>query len=440
MTQLNQAIAEKLHTAGLPLNPELVNKISAQAAQHIEAKKSMAAAGVEDILTKQFEKLFDRPIDALAQQVIQALQHDVQHASLPAIAELASNRQHFAKNIFRPSAGSMSPTQKQEFVAGMSEGIGEMPTLEQIETAQPRSFPTESEPTTTRPLTELPEPTEFGEPATSAKPSEQVKQPSEQKVPSIEQRLGVAEADTRQRYEHVVAETPDDLLARASNWYEGSASLKKKAQFHEYRGKKHLAQKIYTARGGEGGAGGYVERAFYRAVLGKLGEKAEHVGRKINQNIKEGKFSSFYIALILAVVKDVIDGLEAPEDGASIIAPILSFVLFLVLTYILWGEGTYFKVKIIKKLFAAQITMFIAELIPVLNVFPWYTISILLMEYYALTSIAKQKTLLLRQLVLLKKIKLQMRIYRLVNRDKELNPRQIRTIESELLAIEKAAA
>ncbi|EKD76206.1 MAG: hypothetical protein ACD_43C00192G0003 [uncultured bacterium] len=152
----------------------------------------------------------------------------------------------------------------------------------------------------------------------------------------------------------------------------------------------HQKQKNLAA-GGSGSVTQTLQRkAMYYMGLKKLQQYGDKIGGKLKENIKTGKFTYFMIALIIGIAKDLLDWLEIIYGDPGITGSIINIFLSVILTVILFGEGTWFKRWIIKKLFGKIIIVMISEFIPVWDYFPTYTIGILLMGYQNYIEIRKQ--------------------------------------------------
>lgn len=142
---------------------------------------------------------------------------------------------------------------------------------------------------------------------------------------------------------------------------------------------------------------GLSSNAALTSALRQTQQLGQNIGEKLRNNIKTGKFNAFVIALACAVVKDILDLFDS-ATFATIIAKILFLLaatfITAIITAILVGQGTYFKRKLIKKYLGKLIASFILGFIPVLNIYPEYTIAVLMMEIDSVKNIRKQRAAL----------------------------------------------
>lgn len=147
-----------------------------------------------------------------------------------------------------------------------------------------------------------------------------------------------------------------------------------------------------SAEGAGGGQDAIEGEARSKSEGGKLTERGvqkagERIGANIKARMKSGEFKGFVIAMIFAISKDTIDWID-PEGTIPFLVNIF---LLSALNAILLGEGTYFKRKLIEKFIGKAIGAAIAEFIPGCNLFPTYTIGILLMKAESDKEVKKQK-------------------------------------------------
>lgn len=171
---------------------------------------------------------------------------------------------------------------------------------------------------------------------------------------------------------------------------------KRKANWKKY--KKLLAsdRKTQEAQAAAAGHNAAVQQSLQRKAMYYLGLKAlnkygTQIGDKLKSNIKTGSFSSFYFALALGIIKDLLDWAEILYGDPGIAGSIINIFVGIILAAVLFGEGLWFKRWLIKKFLGRAIVSLIVEYIPVFDYFPTYTIAILLMGYQNFKAIMKQK-------------------------------------------------
>ncbi len=147
-----------------------------------------------------------------------------------------------------------------------------------------------------------------------------------------------------------------------------------------------------SAESGGGGQDAIEGEARSRAEGGKLTERGvqkagERIGANIKARMKAGEFQGFLLAMIFAICKDTIDWIEP----TGWIPALVNAFLYGALTVILLGEGTLLKRIIIKRFLGKAIVAGIAEFIPGFNLFPTYSIGILLMKAESDKEVKKQK-------------------------------------------------
>lgn len=162
-------------------------------------------------------------------------------------------------------------------------------------------------------------------------------------------------------------------------------------QIQESQRKMQEAEQASAADAG-GGEAAIEGEARSKAAGGKLTERGvakagERIGQSIKARMKNGEFKGFAIAMVVAIAKDAIDWMEP----SGMLPALVSVFLGGILTAILLGEGTYFKRLLIKRFLGKAIIGCIAEFIPGFNLFPTYTIGILLMKADADAEVKKQK-------------------------------------------------
>jgi hypothetical protein len=239
-----------------------------------------------------------------------------------------------------------------------------------------------------------------GKPGTrpgTAAPEEQA-MPEEQAAPPTPlERLQGAQQDISNQLNQVRGR---DAKANAYERYQNSALGRRKhtRQQHQALLKSdaaYLKQKDIAT----GGTGGGIKQSLQRKAMYYMGLKVlqkygEQVGSKLKANIKSGKFSSFFIVLILAIVKDAIDLASVLYLDPGLTGMILNIFISIILTVVLLGEGVWFKRWFIKRFLWKLILGLIFEEIPYLEWFPTYTVSILLMGAQHYQAYKKQKAAL----------------------------------------------
>lgn len=124
------------------------------------------------------------------------------------------------------------------------------------------------------------------------------------------------------------------------------------------------------------------QQAAYGHGLNLVANEGAKLGGQLKQNIKTGKFSSFFLCLILALIKDIVEPIAVFYFDPGITGWVLSVFIGALLTALLFGEGTWFRRWLIKKFIGKAMVAVIVGLIPGVNiVFPEYTVGVLLMGY-----------------------------------------------------------
>jgi len=106
------------------------------------------------------------------------------------------------------------------------------------------------------------------------------------------------------------------------------------------------------------------------------------IGYELRQRIAAGSFQGFLMALGLAAVKDLWDFITEFFD-AGLTGSLLNILITTALIIIVMFQGIWFKRFIIKKFWKRYVAVAIAEFIPIVNFFPWWTISIILVKQQA---------------------------------------------------------
>lgn len=107
----------------------------------------------------------------------------------------------------------------------------------------------------------------------------------------------------------------------------------------------------------------------------------EHIGEHLRQKIMQGSFTSFIIAMCLAALKDVWDLTIFVDLG--FLAMMMNIIVTAALIRLTWFQGIWLKRLIVRKLLGRIIIVLIAELIPGVNLFPAYTIGVLMIKHEA---------------------------------------------------------
>lgn len=135
--------------------------------------------------------------------------------------------------------------------------------------------------------------------------------------------------------------------------------------------------------------------SFEKNALDHTHAVAEDAGKKygneLQARIKTGDFSSFFLALIVALVADVLAGVEVAGDGGSFLMSLVGVFIDGVMFALLMGQGTWFKKQIVVRLIWPLIAGAVMEALPFLDIIPTYTILVLWMEINALKELRKNK-------------------------------------------------
>lgn len=126
-----------------------------------------------------------------------------------------------------------------------------------------------------------------------------------------------------------------------------------------------------------------VEKSESRLEALKQGLK---LGLYLKKRIKDGKFDSFIVVLILSLIKDFIDFASLGTFGTvfNIFITITLFIVFFL-------QKQTFKKYFIKKFLWKYIAVMVAEYIPGLDVMPSYTMSAILLKLSIDRKIGKMK-------------------------------------------------
>lgn len=128
----------------------------------------------------------------------------------------------------------------------------------------------------------------------------------------------------------------------------------------------------------------------------KVRSKMYKYGFELRNRVLTGDYQAFYVALALALLGDL-PALVALVAGIDpgILANLISFIVAPLLFYINSFSGTWFKRMLINKFFRQYIMTVVAENIPFVGeVYPGYTINVLLIKYYAEKEKKKNKHIL----------------------------------------------
>lgn len=330
-SQIDTLVTTALQLAGLPMVPDLKEKL-----QNELSKKLFPTVNAQITVPPQ---LIQTALAALQTSLQQELTSSLQNASLAAIAELSTLAN--AKAAPQP-AGVMSPEQ----LAGLSEAssdttnestISTTTTHDDASTSAPTAAP---QPEVKPPDTQRPAPTPANQPATSAVP----------------------ESDALP----MPAAAPEETVA-AYREREVANKLAAEKRRRETTGQSPLSAQQTSDR---------------TARLNALANEGAAIGEKLKHNIKTGKFSSFFIALVLALTKDILEPIGLLFGDPGLVGAALSIFIGGLLTALLFSEGVWFRRWLVKKFLGKAIIAFIASLIPVVNIaFPEYTVGVLLMGY-----------------------------------------------------------
>lgn len=108
-------------------------------------------------------------------------------------------------------------------------------------------------------------------------------------------------------------------------------------------------------------------------------------GAHLRKEIATGAFSGFFIALLLAMIKDLADAEQ------FVLTWVVNFFVTISLLVVIMFQGTYFKRRVFRAVWKRVVVAVFAESIPILNVIPWYTIAILLIKREADKHINEKK-------------------------------------------------
>lgn len=364
-----------LAQTGLPIVPEVQRELESQLSQIIFARVS---GGVKDAAAQAFsQQLADTLHSTIQQQLEQALQS----ASLAAIAEFALPQAGTARRPSRPVAS-------EEMLAGLSETPSDL--AEDVTTTTSRVSSESSAPAGAAPYPST-IPTEAapgGMPTTlGPRPAPQSGAPAPGQRPAVTGQAGKTPADattttpaaaSTPEASTTVPNTVSDTVSEPDEPGEADIIDQSKEQAIA---NTLAATKRRRAAAGQPDLSGQ-QQASYHYGLNLVADAGTKAGNKLKDNIKNGKFTSFYICLLLALVKDVGEIVAVAYFDPGITGDILSAFIGFALTAILLGEGTYFRRWLIKKFFGKAIVAFIIGLIPGVNiVFPEYTVGILLMGW-----------------------------------------------------------
>lgn len=456
-----EAVKAGLQQAGLPLPPALermiVRGISLQADRRVNA------------LVGEQKKKIDAAVSALKTRLAKDTQRSIDSASLAASAEIMPRlaKQKLGMRARTPDRNVPARMEEgaerplpQKFLAGLGEAGGE-------EMARPPVIP-EGAPSTAPPAMPetgiIPGEEEVAKivPGREALPLRDLT--PKQRAAFAQQELArqLATTGARRKVKGAAAEMPgegvptpeeeaatilpsappDELAALEQEMVQARQLRQTRASSPEQltrtvrgaRHKRHVYRKLVAA--GETQQKGIQHRLMYLLGIGAMDRFGEAIGEKIQHNVRTGSFRGFVLALYLAIAKDLLDLIDTATFAtvvAKIVIIFLQLLLSAIIGAILFGQGTYFKRKIIKKLFGRMIMVAIAGLVPGLNVFPEYTIGILLMKASIDKSIHKQKKAY-------EELQEQMNALRRLQRSgREIDPRRIAKIRAKLETLKKIA-
>ena len=371
---LQELSANVLAKAGIPVVPEVQRQIEEQLAEKIFPKSATVDSG-------QVSQIFSQLVAGEFQNTIQQqLESLFKKASLAAIAELG----------LPETPAQIKPVASEEMLAGLSETpeSGE----ELSDTTTSRISSESSAPTSTSPYpSTIPQEGQApgGMPTTPAgkpgqQPPQRVKRPTRQPT---SQATGQPQPDDQPAAESPAttgaAPTDEQTPVTEEPAEDEGPGEEETVEQHKERSIANAlaAEKRRRTSRGQADMSGQ-QQAAHAYGLNMVANEGAKIGDKLKGDIKSGKFTSFYICLILAVVKDLGEAVAVAYFDPGLTGDILSIFIGGLLTALLLGEGTYFRKWLIKKFFGKVIVAFIVGLIPGVNVvFPEYTIAVLLMGW-----------------------------------------------------------
>ncbi len=373
----------------------LIPKIAAELMQN---EQIMAAVNLEDptdgLSPKALESALQEHSGEILKIMQQALNNGMQNATLASLADMHN---------YTPSGGIQEvSTEEREEAARMIEELGSEGAGEEREA---EAATAEQEP-------EAP-----GEPESIAPPQSAVSLPSSADEEALAQQgmVNLAGDDSEKRKQQLArfsqAEQEKQLAEEDGDGEQDTdgegigqagqiAALNKEKQQARSRQQRSMqiqqsqqrisqaAEQSEIAEAAQAGGGAVAGEAGAKSAKGKLTERGvikagDRVGQQIKASMKSGEFKGFAAALAIAIAKDLIDWMVGGGADFGIITTLASLFLGGALTAILLGEGTFFKRMLIKRTVGKLVIGVIAEFIPGFNLFPTYTIGILLMKKMA---------------------------------------------------------
>lgn len=117
---------------------------------------------------------------------------------------------------------------------------------------------------------------------------------------------------------------------------------------------------------------------------------AGRVGEGLRERIATGSFTAYLLVLTLAITKDLWDLLTELFD-AGFSSTILQIVITSILLVVVANQGIWLKRWLIRKFWARFMAVTLAEFIPIVNFFPWWTISVWLIKRQADRHLREQE-------------------------------------------------
>jgi hypothetical protein len=462
--QVSGQIASKLGK-GQKTDRGLVQMISDKAAHGISDIQAAMTFRLEDFIVDKIGEALDSTLEKVEHKIGQTFDTAVDSASLAATNELAYMRSHPKVN---PNFGS-------SFFAGMAEGTSGMNeseqanALHQARTASrtgidgnklnpnirnpnrsgvaDNNFATDGWDTgDTFSNQAIPtRNTSVAGPA-ETETAESNFQPYE---PEVEEPLATSEtlkADIQQKRKEILGgkaagEKKTGMGAEIAGSISGTIHERSQYQKILKKDQENLATKRAAAiAGGQTVTGGSFKQGIMRRVAIRLGLRvvdryASAIGRKLQKNIKELNFWGMYYALGFAVIKDLIDAGQLLYGDAGLTGMVATGVLSIIISYILFAQGTFLRRQILKLLFYGYkyVICWLLEWIPIIGFFPASTVGILLMIYDAYQIRRKQ-------LAALKALEEQVKaIQKLERRGKEIPEAKLQKLSRKLDDINKIA-
>lgn len=463
--QVSSQIASKLGK-GQKTDRGLVQMISDKAAHGISDIQAAMTFKLEDFIVDKIGEALDSTLEKVEHKIGQTFDTAVDSASLAATNELAYMRSHPKVN---PNFGS-------SFFAGMAEGSSGMNESEQANAlhqarttsrtgidgnklnpnigSPDRSGVADNNFATdgwgagdTFSRQSMPEDDGSAAGPENAETGESNFQPYE---PEAEQPLATSEtlkADIQQKRKEIVtgrhASDEKKSGAGVAMAHSISGTIHERSQYQKIlkKDQENLATKRAAAiAGGQTVKGGSFKQGIMRRVAIRLGLRvvdryANAIGRKLQKNIRELNFWGMYFALGFAVIKDLIDAGELLYGDAGLTGMVANGVLSIIITAILFAQGTFLRRQILKLLFYGYkyVICWLLEWIPIIEFFPAATVGILLMIYDAYQIRRKQ-------LAALKALEEQVKaIQKLERRGKEIPEAKLQKLSRKLDDINKIA-